>query len=653
MNKPWSALGSVFGKASRPALGRLRNHVVVVGSGPIGEDLAKRLRAAGNAVVGLGGLAADADALAVEGEPASPEILTRAGLVQAKAAIVTAAPGIDIARIAGAAGRLAASGRPSDLGPLVVVAELADRQQQARLEDELRAATDSFRIELRFFQPVAQAARAAFGRHPLDRGVDPHGGRPLHILVVGIDSLGCEIVERAVRLGRISAAHQPVLRIAAPDAAAAERDLLQRYPGLRQCCALSFHEAVLGTDGVPDPAALLAALADLPATAIFTCLDTDAANLDTALRLRAALARQTRHDPPIYVRQNDPGPLARYRAERRSDATDSTRLIAFGSLDDMRDIGAALDERLDGLAKVVHEYYRETRVAQGEKLDKLPAGAPWGALRETFRRASREQADHIAVKVGAVRCHTVPADAAPPFAFTDNDLEACARLEHERWSADRWLDGWTYGTPRDDARKVHHCLVPYEQLTKEYRDLDRNPVRTVPHLLARVGLGLRRDLTVGLVVLAAPDSGVEPLAAVVEQQFKTIRARFADRYLVIVTPLVHRLERRAAERALAAPHTALAAVPPMTVAHCLDAVPAAEDRQLLRTLIDRAERCHRIAGADDVPAVARALASRCDMTILVADAAAIAALGDAAKGGRRRLILVDPERRRAEWNFAA
>ena len=52
--------------------------------------------------------------------------------------------------------------------------------------------------------------------------------------------------------------------------------------------------------------------------------------------------------------------------------------------------------------------------------------------------------------------------------------EAMARNVHEVWARTRIEQGWTYGPTRDDARKKHPCLIPYEELPEEEKDYDRN-----------------------------------------------------------------------------------------------------------------------------------------------------------------------------------
>jgi len=51
--------------------------------------------------------------------------------------------------------------------------------------------------------------------------------------------------------------------------------------------------------------------------------------------------------------------------------------------------------------------------------------------------------------------------------------EVLAKNTHEVWASGRIADGWTYGDVRDDVKKKHPCLVPYEELSENEKDYDR------------------------------------------------------------------------------------------------------------------------------------------------------------------------------------
>ena len=52
--------------------------------------------------------------------------------------------------------------------------------------------------------------------------------------------------------------------------------------------------------------------------------------------------------------------------------------------------------------------------------------------------------------------------------------EQMAKNVHEIWAETRIAQGWTYGPERNDAKKKHPCLIPYEELPEEEKVYDRN-----------------------------------------------------------------------------------------------------------------------------------------------------------------------------------
>lgn len=64
--------------------------------------------------------------------------------------------------------------------------------------------------------------------------------------------------------------------------------------------------------------------------------------------------------------------------------------------------------------------------------------------------------------------------------------EALARNVHEVWAAGRLAAGWKYGPVRDDERKEHPCLIPFEDLPEEEKDYDRaTALSTIRFILSK------------------------------------------------------------------------------------------------------------------------------------------------------------------------
>ena len=52
-------------------------------------------------------------------------------------------------------------------------------------------------------------------------------------------------------------------------------------------------------------------------------------------------------------------------------------------------------------------------------------------------------------------------------------VEKLAENTHDNWALQRMSDGWILGEERDDARKLHPCLVPYAELPEFEKIYDR------------------------------------------------------------------------------------------------------------------------------------------------------------------------------------
>lgn len=64
-------------------------------------------------------------------------------------------------------------------------------------------------------------------------------------------------------------------------------------------------------------------------------------------------------------------------------------------------------------------------------------------------------------------------------------VELLAKNTHDNWSRGRLAEGWRYGPARDDERREHPGLVPYEELPEAERNYDRTTaLETVKTLLA-------------------------------------------------------------------------------------------------------------------------------------------------------------------------
>ena len=64
---------------------------------------------------------------------------------------------------------------------------------------------------------------------------------------------------------------------------------------------------------------------------------------------------------------------------------------------------------------------------------------------------------------------------------------------HEVWAETRIMQGWKYGEQRNDELKTHPCLVPYEDLSEEEKEYDRNTSIGTLKLIMKLGFKIGKQ----------------------------------------------------------------------------------------------------------------------------------------------------------------
>ena len=119
---------------------------------------------------------------------------------------------------------------------------------------------------------------------------------------------------------------------------------------------------------------------------------------------------------------------------------------------------------------------------------------PWAKLRDTYRTANLEQARYAGEILHTAGFGVRRSRGTPKIftKFTNKDIEFMAELEHGRWNVERLRNGWRPGKLRDDAKKIHNCLVPWRELPVHIKKYDRKSVSAFPQILAKAGLEIYR-----------------------------------------------------------------------------------------------------------------------------------------------------------------
>lgn len=144
-------------------------------------------------------------------------------------------------------------------------------------------------------------------------------------------------------------------------------------------------------------------------------------------------------------------------------------ISAFGTLEEIYQPEYLLNTSLNELAIRLHRIYQ----------DSVPEASDWKNLSGFLRRSNLASADHLLMKVRillkdsssvpATQDASLPADilarAALIYRSLDEEgLDFCRRIEHERWMRFHLMNNWQYAEKRDNARRLHPLIRPYDEL---------------------------------------------------------------------------------------------------------------------------------------------------------------------------------------------
>jgi hypothetical protein len=481
----WTGVVTVFGAALFTlaailrervvlAFARLvRQQVIIIGAGDIAMKAFEAARRSRRSVVWVGAPALEAFSIRALALPWPPDdhLRTIAGYA-AQADHILLAQGDDAAALV-----MARTAR--EAAPIAFITLLLE---DGRLAEDAAAMFNQPRT--RVLSAAAVSARALNVNHPPFLIAKARGHDRLHALIVGFGQTGQAIARDIIINCRTTYLGLPRITVVDPNAKALEGVMRVRAPELDACAEFNFIEGAFGTHGVePGSAELGRAIATAgPLTAVYVCRHVDAEALSVAGMLQSLLRAADVDEPPIFVRLRE--------AETLTPPAEGDHglgsLIPFGDLDSIIAASEFLSTTPDQAARTYSAAYRNAIPPERRDDPSDPSAKPWDELAETFRQATRNLVEHIPAKmasagidpslwVGVSGPPRLPRDVR--LFSCESEFERLAELEHERWNAQRRMDGWRWAASRNQARRLHPNLEAYDRLDEPTKDYDRTLVR--------------------------------------------------------------------------------------------------------------------------------------------------------------------------------
>ena len=141
-------------------------------------------------------------------------------------------------------------------------------------------------------------------------------------------------------------------------------------------------------------------------------------------------------------------------------------VVSFGNNKEIFTPELVMRTGLDRIAREMNEIYQKS----------TGAGVSWEELPGFLRRSNMASADHLGAKIRFIlgepadraRLKEQCAEAYEKFENASPELrENCRRIEHTRWLRFHLMNNWSYAPVRDNQKRQHPLMLPFDDLTPE------------------------------------------------------------------------------------------------------------------------------------------------------------------------------------------
>jgi len=405
------------------------------------------------------------------------------------------------------------------------------------------AYTDS-KIEIKTYSFYEECASKLFQDHFIDGPTREYidSQKPYSIVIHGDGELAQKIVYEAAKIAHLPNQNQFTIHLVAENADALKDDIIKTHTGIELIETLNLETHNLNYNDMNFYTDTIWHKPNITNTII--CFDNEDINLEIAAALQAKTYLRTPElKTKILFGVFNQGAITK---TIDTDTNYYKNFIPFGNSDDILTRENIFDDTNNLLAKFINYTYTgftndgaydSQKLLNGNREDVLKA---WFPLEYTKQLSSLAQAKHIKIKLKALGTvatkslltskelleenrkvlsqqldcdyegtHSFPED------FDSTFFDKLTRMEHNRWSAYHYLNGWEYKQylvgkelkMQMHTMKYHNCLIPLqdfpstqfsedekiqEKTTLEYLMWDIYSFMYLPNYLAEAGYVLEK-----------------------------------------------------------------------------------------------------------------------------------------------------------------
>ena len=469
-------------------------HIVVCGLGNEGQQIVEAFLDKGDRVVIIEGNNNHPEipgckargALVLNGDAADAIILQQANV--AKARFLFAVNDSDTINIdiSHEALMLIRSGeRGSEIGRLRCFAHIHDISiKELFVRHDVFAVTyDGF--DARIFNIFEESARLILEKYPPDQiaSVSRPGQSEIRLLILGFGECGENIVKQAARVGHYAYGKKLKITVAGRNIIENKVRFLSAFGDgttfIVPDVTIEFYD--IGNAGITSLSAV-GIIDDMLPDVVYVAPDDDSLAITDTIRIRKLFGSEI---PPVIVCLKSH--LTNSLRQDEFPYIRQQNIIPFNLVEHACAAPVLLDEVTDEIAREIHQAYVDSQRGTDN-----PSVVEWDYLPENLKDSNRWQADHLMIKL-----RELGYDRQGLSALEGGDsslLEMLSELEHRRWNAALFMDGWRYAPgKKNPIRKTHSCLVPYDDLPEAEKAKDDSAIINIRNLVCKKGFDRYRD----------------------------------------------------------------------------------------------------------------------------------------------------------------
>ena len=343
---------------------------------------------------------------------------------------------------------------------------------------------------LRIFNESELLARKMFSEFPADSIVAQTNKR-VHVLMFGLTSVSEALILQLARLGHYRSGQKPKVSIVDSNLDTKMHSIINSIPAINNLLEINLVERSVGELKLKDIIEIINNKDRI--TIVYVCGINEIENLRIARMLLSEVAHGSnlyKEKPFDVVALDPPGGIVLSDFYIYGEHAGKFHLFSLvgqdGSTEKSIIANSLLGDLDDFIGRSLHDAYlkKDLQLLEQNPKHKIhPNSVAWENLPENIRNANRAVADHFDIKMRAVGCKVVPEGIGTEVQLSPNEIEILAIMEHQRWWADRSLNGWKLAEVRDDINRFHPNMVPYEELSNADKQKDRDSVLQMIEIL--------------------------------------------------------------------------------------------------------------------------------------------------------------------------